>query len=207
MIGATPNTAARSVAPAATPDHVQDDHDTGSAATQWSISADGGSPYVPQQLNFSGVSQQAAAIGAARDSAGDPETLAAIGRLSTAAENARTEVDYQQIPAVSQLLESDPVLSDLVRRGLVNPRRLSDPLYATRIRQQLTRRESGVVAADGTKQYSTATSQPNTLQRGRIARSKAPVFERVGNVPSRRNPGLKYYRRAAATRPGIFSAA
>jgi hypothetical protein len=47
---------------------------------------------VPQQLNFSGVSQQAAAIGAARDSAGDPETLAAIGRLSTAAENARTEV-------------------------------------------------------------------------------------------------------------------
>ena len=208
VIGATPNTVS-SVAPAATPDHVQDDHDTGSAATQWSISADGGSPYVSpaQQLNFSGVSQQAAAIGAARDSAGDPETLAAIGRLSTAAENARTEVDYQQIPAVSQLLDSDPELSDLVRRGLVNPRRLSDPLYATRIRQQLTRRESGVVAADGTKQYSTATSRPNTLQRGRIARSKAPVFERVGNVPSRRNPGLKYYRRAAATRPGIFSVA
>ena len=97
--------------------------------------------------------------------------------------------------------------TDLVRRGLVNPRRLSDPLYATRIRQQLTRRESGVVAADGTKQYSTATSRPNTLQRGRIARSKAPVFERVGNVPSRRNPGLRYYRRATATRPGIFSAA
>eukprot|EP01046_Picozoa_sp_COSAG06_P032243 COSAG06_NODE_3206_length_5684_cov_4.900286_1_plen_261_part_00 len=60
-------------------------------------------------------------------------------------------------------LESDPELSDLVRRGLVNPRRLSDPLYATRIRQQLTRRESGVVAADGSKQYSTATSRPNTL--------------------------------------------
>jgi hypothetical protein len=40
-------------------------------------------------------------------------------------------------------------LSDLVRRGLVNPRRLSDPLYATRIRQQLTRHESGVVVADG----------------------------------------------------------
>jgi hypothetical protein len=31
VIGATPNTAARSVAPAATPDHVQHDHDTGSA--------------------------------------------------------------------------------------------------------------------------------------------------------------------------------
>ena len=55
-----------------------------------------------QRLSFGGVSQQAAAIGAARDSAGDPETLAAIGRLSTAAENARTEVDYQQIPAVSR---------------------------------------------------------------------------------------------------------
>ena len=186
-------------APAGTTDHAQSAHD----GTQYSISSFGGSP---QQLNFSTVSQQAAAAAAARNSAGDPETLAAINRLSSAAENARTEVAYEQIPAVSQILESDPQIADLVRRGLLNPRRLSDPLYANRVRAQLTRRESGVRASDGSKQYSTSTSRPATLQRGRIARSKAPVFERVATEPSRRT-GVQYYRRAKSSRAPIFSAA
>ena len=200
-----------SATPASTLHHAQDDHDTSLASTQWSISEYADSPVRP--LNLSprsarrSVYVDAANVARARDSAGDPETLAAIGRLSTAAENARTDVDYRQIPAVAAALESDPQLADLVRRGLLNPRRLSDPLYAQRIKQQLNRRESDVRATDGQRRYSTATSQPQMLQRGRIARSKAPVFERVGNVPSRSTPGLKYYRRAMATRAPIFSAA
>ena len=200
-----------SATPASTLHHAQDDHDTSRASTQWSISEYADSPVRP--LNLSprsarrSVYVDAANVARVRDSAGDPETLAAIGRLSTAAENARTDVDYRQIPAVAAALESDPQLADLVRRGLLNPRRLSDPMYARRIKQQLNRRESDVRTTDGQRRYSTATSQPQMLQRGRIARSNAPVFERVGNVPSRSTPGLKYYRRAMATRAPIFSAA
>lgn len=44
---------------------------------------------------------------------GDPETIAAIGGLSAAAGNARTDVDYRQTPAVAAQLGSDPRLADL----------------------------------------------------------------------------------------------
>jgi len=92
-----------------------------------------------------------------------------------------------------------------VQRGLLNPRRLSDPGYTAELRKQALRRESGLKDSAGTPLYSTATSRPNTLHRGRIARSAVPVFEREG-PPSARS-GFKYYRRAQASRVPIFSTA
>ena len=87
---------------------------------------------------------------------------------------------------------------------MLNPRRLSDPTYAAKLRQQTLRRESQV-DEQGRMLYGTSTSRPNTLHRGRIARAAVPVFEREGK-PSARS-GLKYYRRAQASRVPIFSTA
>ena len=116
-----------------------------------------------------------------------------------------SDVEAEEIPAVAEAMASDPEIASLVQRGLLNPRRLSDPAYATKLREQTLRRESGLKDADGTPLYSTATSRPNMLHRGRIARSAVPVFEREG-PPSARS-GFKYYRRAQASRVPIFSTA
>ena len=87
---------------------------------------------------------------------------------------------------------SDPEIASLVQRGLLNPRRLSDPAYAADLRKQTLRRESQVDES-GNMMYGTSTSRPNTLHRGRIARAAVPVFEREG--PASARSGLKYYRR------------
>ena len=81
---------------------------------------------------------------------------------------------------------------------------LSDPTYAAKLREQTLRRESQVDES-GNMLYGTSTSRPNTLHRGRIERAAVPVFEREG-PPSARS-GLKYYRRAKASRVPIFSTA
>ena len=69
--------------------------------------------------------------------------------------------------------------------------------------------------ADGEPRYTTSTSRPNTLHRGRIARSRVPVFERTGSIPSRRTLGLtslmkmspRVIARAAATLGSYFATA
>ena len=79
----------------------------------------------------------------------------------------------------------------------------------SRLRQQTLRRDESQVNESGQiigqMMHGTSTSRPNTLRRGRIERAAVPVFEREGK-PSARS-GLKYYRRAQASRVPIFSTA
>ena len=79
----------------------------------------------------------------------------------------------------------------------------------SRLRQQTLRRDESQVNESGQiigqMMHGTSTSRPNTLHRGRIERAAVPVFEREG-PPSARS-GLKYYRRAKASRVPIFSTA
>ena len=103
----------------------------------------------------------------------------------------------------------------MVRRGLVKPASLVYPSYVSSLKRELRQSSAVAVGPDGNQllnaagepRYSTSTSRPNTLHRGRIASSKVPVFERTGSIPSRRTPGLKYFRPARASRPDIFSTA
>ena len=118
--------------------------------------------------------------------------------------SSRRDIEAEELPAVAEAMASDPEIAGLVQRGLLNPRRLSDPAYAAKLRQQTLRRESQVDES-GRMLYGTSTSRPNTLHRGRIARAAVPVFEREG-PPSARS-GLRYYRRAKASRVPIFSTA
>ena len=137
----------------------------------------------------------------------DPETAEALQRLSLGLEkmdSSRRDIEAEELPAVAEAMASDPEIAGLVQRGLLNPRRLSDPAYAAKLRQQTLRRESQVDES-GRMLYGTSTSRPNTLHRGRIARAAVPVFEREG-PPSARS-GFKYYRRAQASRVPIFSTA
>ena len=124
-------------------------------------------------------------------------------------------VPANQVATVNTIVREDPEIADMVRRGLVKPSSLVYPSYVSDLKREL--RQSSAVAvgpdgnqllnADGRPRYTTSTSQPNTLHRGRIARSRVPVFERTGSIPSRRTPGLKYFRPARASRPDIFSPA
>ena len=137
----------------------------------------------------------------------DPETTQALQRLSLGLEkmdSSRRDIEAEELPAVAEAMASDPEIASLVQRGLLNPRRLSDPAYAADLRKQTLRRESQVDER-GRMMYGTSTSRPNTLHRGRIARSAVPVFEREG--PASARSGLKYYRRAQASRVPIFSTA
>eukprot|EP01045_Picozoa_sp_COSAG04_P009530 COSAG04_NODE_554_length_12674_cov_89.442068_9_plen_503_part_00 len=138
----------------------------------------------------------------------DPETTQALQRLSLGLEkmdSSRRDIEAEELPAVAEAMASDPEIASLVQRGLLNPRRLSDPAFAAKLRERTLRRESGLKDSRGEPLYSTSTSRPNTLHRGRIARAAVPVFEREG-PPSARS-GLKYYRRAKASRVPIFSTA
>ena len=124
-------------------------------------------------------------------------------------------VPANQVAAVSTIVREDPEIADMVRRGLVKPASLVYPSYVSSLKRELRQSSAVAVGPDGNQllnaagepRYSTSTSRPNTLHRGRIARSKVPVFERTGSIPSRRTPGLKYFRPARASRPNIFSTA
>ena len=124
-------------------------------------------------------------------------------------------VPANQVAAVSTIVREDPEIADMVRRGLVKPASLVYPSYVSSLKRELRQSSAVAVGPDGKQlvnaagepRYSTSTSRPNTLHRGRIARSKVPVFERTGSIPSRRTPGLKYFRPARASRPNIFSTA
>ena len=96
-------------------------------------------------------------------------------------------VPANQVAAVSTIVREDPEIADMVRRGLVKPASLVYPSYVSSLKREL--RQSSAVAvgpdgnqllnADGEPRYTTSTSRPNTLHRGRIARSRVPVFERT----------------------------
>ena len=139
----------------------------------------------------------------------DPATTDALNRLSGSLdklEQTQRDVAATDIPEVADVIATNPEIANLVSRGMVNPRQLSNRRYVSDLREQLQQwRESGLKDAEGKPLYSTATSRPNTLHRGRIARSAVPVFEREGK-PSARS-GLRYYRRAQASRVPIFSTA
>lgn len=163
-------------------------------------------------------------------------SVAAIGNLDASIDHLSKKVDKLQsttqaavdtarvgtmgvptnyVAAVNTIVREDPEIADMVRRGLVKPASLVYPSYVSNLKREL--RQSSAVAvgpdgnqlvnANGDPRYTTSTSRPNTLHRGRIARSSVPVFERTGSVPSRRTPGLKYFRPARASRPDIFATA
>jgi hypothetical protein len=98
------------------------------------------------------------------------------------------QLDKNEVPKVLDVLKNDPDIAELLRQGLVQPEQLKDSAYVASLRMNLLKNKS--------------EGRPANL-RGRVRASKAPVFKR--QVPSRRTPGLQYFKPARHAAPSIFA--